>query len=85
MSVRNDTGLACEAATYCATRVDVTLKPYSWYKHHVLVGARESALPAEYIRTIERIEHLEDPDRSRDRQERAVHLPRNPVTDLAVP
>ena len=85
VSVRNDAGLEYEAATYYATSVDVTLKPFSWYKQHVLVGARESLLPAEYIRAIERVQHLEDPDRSRDRQERALHLPRHLVTDVALP
>lgn len=85
VSVRNDAGLEYEAATYYATSVDVTLKPFSWYKHHVLVGARESALPAQYIRAIESVAHLEDPDRWRDSQERAVHLPEHLVTDVAVP
>lgn len=77
-------GLEYEAATYYASSVDGTLKPYSWYKHHVLVGARESGLPVDYIHAIERVEHLDDPDSSRDRLERAVHLPGQLVANVVV-
>ena len=39
------------AKTYQATRVsiDQELKPYTWYKQHVLVGAIEQGLPPSYI------------------------------------
>ncbi|PUB91560.1 MAG: hypothetical protein DBP01_01735, partial [gamma proteobacterium symbiont of Ctena orbiculata] len=37
------------AYTYYATFIDRTLKPYQWYKHHVLTGALEYGLPAPYI------------------------------------
>lgn len=77
--VSNGAGPEYEAATYYATSIDSALQPYAWYKDHVLIGARESALPADYIRDIERVEHLEDPDRSRDRLERAVHVSRNDI------
>ena len=83
--VSDGSGLEYKAATYYASSMDGTLKPYSWYKHHVLVGARESGLPVDYINTIERVEHLDDPDSSRDRLERAVHLPGQLVANVAVP
>ncbi|MDG0853383.1 gamma-glutamylcyclotransferase family protein [Roseateles puraquae] len=53
------------ATLYYATRTDSTLKPYSWYKAHVLAGAREHDLPATYRAAIEAIEATQDPDASR--------------------
>lgn len=62
------------ATTYVAFRIDNTLKPYSWYMNHVLVGARETSLPAEYIlRTMTSVEVIEDSDRERDARQRAIH------------
>lgn len=66
-------GIEVQAFTYFATHIDGRLKPYSWYKQHVLVGARESRLPRSYVSTIEAVEALEDPDRVRDRRQRAIH------------
>lgn len=57
---------------YYATKVDDTLKPYSWYKDIVLAGAREHRLPDAYISQIESVEALEDPDRRRDQRERLI-------------
>ena len=73
VSVRHQSGAQYQAATYYATRIDGALKPYSWYKNHVLVGAREATLPEDYIGGIEAVEHIEDPDSMRDEIERAVH------------
>ena len=66
-------GPEIEAITYYATAIDNSLKPYSWYKHHVLVGARESALPELYISIIEATESIEDPDHRRANIQRAIH------------
>ncbi|MDX1756020.1 MAG: gamma-glutamylcyclotransferase family protein [Marinobacter sp.] len=61
------------ATLYVATRVDPALKPYSWYRHHVLVGAREHGLPSAYIARIEAVAVCEDPDRERHHRELAIH------------
>ena len=61
------------AFTYVATRIDCFLKPFTWYKHHVLTGARESLLPGEYIRAIERVESVRDRDKVREAAEYAIH------------
>lgn len=61
------------AVTYRAIRIDAALKPYSWYRHHVLVGAWEVGLPPAYTQQLEAIECIEDEDRERDRRERAIH------------
>jgi len=58
---------------YFATRINSALKPYRWYKEHVLVGAREYGLPPEYIAQIEAIEAVEDPDATRSERELATY------------
>lgn len=54
-----------EAVTYFALKVDPDLKPFHWYKQHVLIGARENGLPADYIQWIDSVSSIEDnhPDR----------------------
>ena len=46
------------ARTYQARpdKIDTALRPFDWYKEHVLRGAREHGLPAAYVAGIERIE-----------------------------
>ena len=67
-------GALITATTYFATNIDVHMKPYSWYLNHVLVGAREALLPADYIELkIASVEAVEDGDRDRDASERAIH------------
>lgn len=63
------------AFTYCATRTDSNYLPYAWYKDHVLIGAREHDLPADYIRLIENVPVFEDPDRHREHSERRLYQP----------
>lgn len=66
-------GMEVSATTYYATEIDATLKPYSWYKNHVLIGAKESALPEAYIQIIDAVECVEDPDPEREAEQRAIH------------
>ncbi len=61
------------ASMYIATRVKPQLKPYQWYKEHVLVGARENDLPAEYIAWLEAVEAVEDPDTARSERELSIY------------
>lgn len=61
------------AITYYALRTDPTYIPFSWYRDHVLIGAREHGLPAHYIAMIENVPVFEDPDSGRERVERRVH------------
>jgi len=62
------------SVTYCAIRKKAFLLPYSWYKDHVMVGALQAALPEEYIKRIEAIEVVNDPDKARDLKQRAIHV-----------
>lgn len=66
-------GKDLNAVTYCATSIEPQLKPYAWYKEHVLRGAQEHRLPVEYISTIESVEAIPDPDRSRHVRELSIY------------
>lgn len=62
-----------QAWMYFATRIDDSLKPFHWYKEHVLIGARENGLPLDYIASIEAIESIDDPDTGRHQRELAIY------------
>ncbi|GAA0374420.1 hypothetical protein GCM10009092_43300 [Bowmanella denitrificans] len=62
-----------EAQTYIAQHTQANLKPFTWYKNHVLTGARESQLPSEHIANIARVRSVKDPVTSRHMQEMAVY------------
>lgn len=66
-------GAPATALTYYALRIEPAYVPYDWYRDHVLIGAREHALPGHYIRLIESVPVLEDADRRRVAAERRVH------------
>lgn len=53
------------ASIYCATDVDPSLKPYTWYKALVVAGAEEHNLPNTYIERLVATVAMEDPDRER--------------------
>ena len=64
-----------EALTYYASMIDKSLRPYSWYLQHVLIGALESGCPPDYVAQIRGTEAIEDGHRERDAKERAIHDP----------
>ncbi len=59
--------------TYFATNIDPTLKPYHWYKRHVLEGAIENELPEEYIAFIKNVSSIKDEDRERATRELSIY------------
>lgn len=61
------------ALTYYAIRIDPGYLPYDWYRDHVLIGAREHALPGHYVRLIESVPTLKDTDARRETAERRVY------------
>tara|TARA_R110000737_G_scaffold109203_4_gene142143 strand:- start:2098 stop:2589 length:492 start_codon:yes stop_codon:yes gene_type:complete len=71
--VENDSGEVFEALIYCAIKIDSSLKPYSWYLNHVIIGAKDTALPIDYLAVIEAVECIEDPDKNRDKKQRAIY------------
>lgn len=74
IELKSLSGEDIEASTYIATHVDPALKPYHWYKHHVLTGAREHGLPDAYIEQISAIESIDDSDQGRHDIEMAIYL-----------
>jgi hypothetical protein len=71
--LRLERGEEVDAFTYVATRLDHRLLPFSWYRDHVLAGARDAALPGAYLDRIRSVPTLRDPDRRRRAREMAVH------------
>jgi len=63
-----------EAKTYYAIQKDASLKPYHWYKEHVLRGARENQLPFDYISIIESVQSVTDHDQERQTKELSIYL-----------
>lgn len=51
---------------------DPTLRPYTWYTRFLIEGAREHALPAEYVERLGCLEAVEDTDKGRDQCMRAL-------------
>jgi hypothetical protein len=74
VTVINDQGRRRKVLTYLATPdyIDDGLKPFSWYKDFVLSGGMEHGLPPEYIaKYIQPVEAIEDPNKARDKKQRA--------------
>lgn len=73
VEIVTSSGHIVEATTYYALAIDPVLKPYHWYKQHVLRGAMEHDLPGEYTDRIRGIDSIEDPDTSRYEREMAIY------------
>jgi len=71
-------GQTLEVVTYYATHINASLKPFHWYKEHVLRGAREHRLPDYYIRAIEFVESIPDHDAMRHGSELGIYEVRFP-------
>jgi hypothetical protein len=75
VTVVNHDGRRRKVLSYFASpdAIDASLKPYTWYKDHVMAGAKEHNLPPNYIaQYIDAVEAVEDPDKERDKKERAT-------------
>jgi gamma-glutamylcyclotransferase len=73
VTVQNDSVGEFEAVTYHATKIDSLLMPYSWYLNHVIIGAREIQVPAQYLAIIESTKCIVDPDKNRDSRQRSLY------------
>jgi len=73
VSLVNDSDQKISATTYTARTIDDSLKPYKWYRNHLLVGAREAGFPASYIRYIRSFPAISDPDRTRAANEWSLY------------
>lgn len=66
-------GETVQAFTYIGADLDDKLKPYIWYKHHVITGAIEHGITTQYIDKIRAIEAIEDPDPGRHQFEMCIY------------
>lgn len=75
VQVLDSVGRDTRAFTYLADSayIDGTLRPYTWYLQHVLVGAEDAGLPASYVAGIKRVEAWHDPDGERESKELAIY------------
>lgn len=72
VNIRNGAG-HIEAFMYAATRIDPTVRPYHWYKAHVVRGAREHGLPESYLEFLNSFESIDDPQPERHRHELSIY------------
>jgi gamma-glutamylcyclotransferase (GGCT)/AIG2-like uncharacterized protein YtfP len=73
VSVIMPCGNSVVAYTYYATHINTSLKPYHWYKEHVLRGAFEHGLPAYYIDKIRSVISVPDPDQDNHVRELSIY------------
>ena len=66
-------GGSVSAETYLATLCDPRLRPFDWYREHVLRGARAIGLPAAYVASIEAVVADVDPDKARQARELSIY------------
>ena len=81
LMVTDSAGLVVTAETYLATRIDMALRPFSWYREHVLRGAMAASLPETYVAGIRSVPAEQDPDSQRHARELAIY--NNPVKEPA--
>ncbi len=66
-----------EVFYYQATDIDPMLKPFRWYKVHVLRGAIENRLPEDYCHKINAVPAILDPNRMRTIEELSIYWRKN--------
>ncbi len=73
VSVQNSHGNSIEAFTYYATDINAELKPYCWYLNHVIIGAKETNVPLDYLQRIQTINCIKDANAARSMQEYDIY------------
>ena len=73
VTVEAPDGSFVDALIYYATNLKPALKPYCWYKQHVLLGAKENGLPADYLAAIEQVSSVSDSDLERTERELSIY------------
>ena len=72
-TVFTDNGQPYDIFLYVATQRIEYLKPYHWYRKHVLHGAQEAGMAEEYCDRIAAIVAVDDPDDERHKREMAIY------------
>lgn len=73
VTVTDAQGRGYRAFAYYALQIDPALRPYHWYREHVLRGALEHDLPKAYIAAIRAVESIGDPESGRVECELAIY------------
>jgi gamma-glutamylcyclotransferase len=73
VDIMTPSSTSVSAFTYYAINIKHDLKPFHWYKHHVVCGAMQNSLPTEYVDRILSVESIEDPDDARAIQELSIY------------
>jgi hypothetical protein len=73
VTVITGSGNILTAFTYYATRTAADIKPFHWYKKHVLSGAREHCFPGPYIEKIAAIVSIDDKNLHRTERELSIY------------
>ncbi len=60
MQVYSARHVSVEVETYVAVQLTTQPMPLSWYKDYILAGAREHALPGEYLNFLDQLPQLEE-------------------------
>lgn len=67
-------GTQQNAFAYVALHIDRGMRPFHWYKQHVLQGAIEAGLPETYIAQIHDVASIDDADVERHQREMSIYL-----------
>lgn len=73
VAIKTISGQIVDAFMYYATIIDKSLRPFHWYKHHVIWGAKEHKLPDEYIDRLISVASIDDSDSPRATNELNVY------------
>jgi hypothetical protein len=66
-----------EASVYVARpeKIVTGVSPYCWYREFVLAGARQHGAPDDYVKTLEAVAAMTDPDAARLAENRRLIVP----------
>lgn len=73
VEVHSESNEPIYAETYIATQFDSILRPYDWYKEHVLRGAKDAGLPRSYIDQLQAVDSVVDEDKGRRTKELSIY------------
>lgn len=73
LKVELQSGRSLSSLTYIGLEVDDTMKPYLWYRQHLIEGAREHGIAQQYIDKILGVEAVKDPNLARHQHEMSIY------------
>lgn len=83
VTIQTHTDTVVNAFTYYATRISGDIKPFHWYKEHVLAGAREHSFPRQYVDQLSSVESIRDNNATRTSKELSMYTAKVPCNRQA--